>query len=134
MMDQPTFRPVVFVPSEFPPSGATPGSPATPRSRITMRRAGAELLAWGKTLISAAVYATLIVTFGFQVARVDGMSMQPHTVPEGYYYVMGDHRNNSSDSRAWNPADVPQKYIVGRIDLRWWPLNQARWFGGYGTR
>ena len=36
-----------------------------------------ELVAWFKTLASAAVYATLIVTFGFQVARVDGLSMAP---------------------------------------------------------
>ena len=34
-----------------------------------------ELLAWLKTLFSAAVYAILIVTFGFQVARVEGQSM-----------------------------------------------------------
>ena len=36
-----------------------------------------ELVAWFKTLVSAAVYATLIVTFGFQVARVEGQSMAP---------------------------------------------------------
>ena len=36
-----------------------------------------ELIAWFKTLASAAVYATLIVTFGFQVARVEGQSMAP---------------------------------------------------------
>jgi signal peptidase I len=36
-----------------------------------------KLIAWFKTLASAAVYATLIVTFGFQVARVEGMSMAP---------------------------------------------------------
>ena len=36
-----------------------------------------ELVAWVKTLVSAAVYAILIVTFGFQVARVEGQSMAP---------------------------------------------------------
>ena len=36
-----------------------------------------ELVAWVKTLLSAAVYAILIVTFGFQVARVEGQSMAP---------------------------------------------------------
>jgi len=40
-------------------------------------RAGEEFVAWVKTLASAAVYATLIVTFGFQVARVEGLSMAP---------------------------------------------------------
>jgi signal peptidase I len=167
-----------------------------------------EVFAWVKTLTSAAVYATLIVTFGFQVARVEGQSMAPtlhdqdrlivnklaylldapqvgdvvmliypvspdksfvkrivaepldtvrivegkvfvndqmlpddfipeeyrgsddkptEVVPEGYYFVMGDHRNNSSDSRHW--GFVPKKYILGRVQLRWWPFSHARVFG-----
>jgi signal peptidase I len=168
-----------------------------------------EFVAWLKTLASAAVYATLIVTFGFQVARVEGQSMAPtlqdqdrlivnkfaylsaigepkvndivmlyypnnpdksfvkrviaaenqrvrivegkvyvnevpvddsfvpeqfkshedwgpEVVPTGYYFVMGDHRNNSSDSRHW--GFVPKKYIIGRVQLRWWPVPEARTF------
>ena len=44
------------------------------RAALVMRRLNIwkdELVAWFKTLASAAVYATLIVTFGFQVARVE---------------------------------------------------------------
>jgi signal peptidase I len=174
---------------------------------LWLARVGEELVAWFKTLASAAVYATLIVTFGFQVARVEGMSMAPtlqdqdrlivnklayrigdpkvgdivmlyyplkpeksfvkriiaeegdqvrivdgkvfrndvqlddsfvlseyrshddwgpQVVPEGYYFVMGDHRNNSSDSRHW--GFVPKKYIIGKVQLRWWPLSHAAIF------
>ena len=166
-----------------------------------------ELVAWFKTLFSAAIYATLIVTFGFQVARVEGQSRAPtledqdrlivnkfvyrvsaprrgdivmlyyplnpekmfvkrviaregdtvrivdgrvsvndvalhdeyvpaefrshddwgpQVIQQGYYFVMGDHRNNSSDSRHWGP--VPKKYIVGKVKVRWWPLQDARIF------
>lgn len=168
---------------------------------------GETLVMWFKTFASAAVYATLIVTFGFQVARVEGQSMAPtlhdqdrlivnklvyrlhapqigdivmlyypldpdksfvkrviaeegdtlrivdghvyrndvlmddsyvrpeyrshddwgpEVIPQGYYFVMGDHRNNSSDSRVWR--FVPKKYIIGKVQLRWWPVATARWF------
>src|SRR4029077_17218549 len=42
---------------------------------IRLAQVKEELVAWVKTLVSAAVYAVLIVTFGFQVARVEGQSM-----------------------------------------------------------
>jgi signal peptidase I len=174
---------------------------------IRLAQVKAELIAWVKTLISAAVYAVLIVTFGFQVARVEGQSMAPtltdqdrlivnklvyrigeprrgdivmlyyplnpeksfvkrviaeegdtvrivdgrvyvndvplhddyvpleyrshddwgpQVIPEGYDFVMGDHRNNSSDSRHWGM--VPKKYIIGKVQLRWWPVPTARIF------
>ena len=50
----------------------------------------------------------------------------PTMVKEGYYFVMGDHRNNSSDSRIW--GEVPKKYIIGKVQLRWWPIQHARIF------
>jgi signal peptidase I len=42
-------------------------------------------------------------------------------VPEGYVYVLGDHRSNSSDSRVFGP--VPVQNVVGKAWLSYWPVN-----------
>ena len=189
------------------PEASSPVAVRRERRRVRFAQIREELFAWVKTLVSAAVYATLIVTFGFQVARVEGQSMAPtlsdqdrlivnkfayrigaprrgdivmlyypinpdksfvkrviaeegdtvrivdgrvyvndvpmddsfvppefrshddygpEVIKEGYYFVMGDHRNNSSDSRHWGL--VPKKYIIGKVQLRWWPLPHAHVF------
>jgi signal peptidase I len=43
------------------------------------------------------------------------------TIPEGELFLMGDHRKNSADSRAFGP--VPVDNVIGRAWLRYWPLD-----------
>lgn len=47
---------------------------------------------------------------------------EPVTIPADSYLVLGDHRNNSYDSRCWGV--VPRDKIIGRAVVRFWPLNR----------
>ena len=48
----------------------------------------------------------------------------PYQVPESSYFVMGDHRKNSSDSRNTAVGPVNEELIVGRIVFRVWPFDR----------
>ncbi|MHB1517061.1 MAG: signal peptidase I [Acidimicrobiales bacterium] len=49
----------------------------------------------------------------------------PFRVPAGEYFVMGDNRTNSEDSRYFGP--VPGRLIVGEVVLVVWPLDESGW-------
>jgi signal peptidase I len=48
---------------------------------------------------------------------------EPYVVPAGHYFVMGDNREVSDDSRDW--GTVPRAEIIGEAFFTYWPLNRA---------
>lgn len=52
----------------------------------------------------------------------DHDSLRKERVPAGHYYVLGDHRNSSNDSRNW--GFVPRELIYGKAIFRYWPMSR----------
>lgn len=81
------------------------------------------------TIVDGDVYVTtaegeeILVEDSFLPEDANG-SYGSYEVPEGSYFMLGDNRNWSKDSRYWNNTYVPEDDILGKAVLRYWPLNK----------
>ncbi len=62
--------------------------------------------------------------YGREIIKEPGRAYEPITLGEDEYFVMGDNRNNSTDSRDPSVGNVKKDRIIGRAWLRIWPFNK----------
>ncbi len=75
-----------------------------------------------------ALYGTIITTFEHlddavvegNTLLIDGQAVEEYTFTQNYYFMMGDNRHNSQDSRIW--GFVPEDHILGKGLLIWWSV------------
>ena len=64
----------------------------------------------------------------FEFAQVDVFSrgdiLLPLTIDEGEYFVLGDNLNSSKDSRYQSVGPIRERDMIGRVVIRFWPLNR----------
>ncbi|MCY4582431.1 MAG: signal peptidase I [Chloroflexi bacterium] len=60
------------------------------------------------------------------VEHASGETIIERVVPEGHYYVLGDNRAQSDDSRRW--GFVPEANVVGELWFGYWPLDNIGFF------
>lgn len=53
-------------------------------------------------------------------------SFGPFTVPANHYFMLGDNRNNSKDSRYWEHPYVPDSDILAKAEIVYWPVTKIR--------
>jgi len=74
----------------------------------------------GRVLLNGDVLTEPYVAKEFR----DEAEMPPIVLGQDEYFVLGDHRNSSNDSRAWGP--VARRYIYGKAVFTYWPLGEMR--------
>lgn len=62
--------------------------------------------------------------YGNEVMLDPGIAEEPVTLGNDEYFVLGDNRNNSQDSRAANVGVIHRKDLLGRAWIRIWPLSE----------
>ena len=62
--------------------------------------------------------------YGREVMKTFGIAKDPITIKEGEYFVLGDNRNNSKDSRSADLGPIKKKQILGKALIRIWQLTQ----------
>ena len=62
--------------------------------------------------------------YGRETIRNSGLASEAVTLGEDEYFVLGDNRNNSADSREPSVGNIQKKDILGRAWLRIWPFDQ----------
>jgi signal peptidase I len=54
--------------------------------------------------------------------RRDDRTIAPEVIPKDHYFMMGDNRESSCDSRSW--GTVPKKNLIGKVFATYWPPNR----------
>ncbi|MBS5794469.1 MAG: signal peptidase I [Clostridiales bacterium] len=54
-------------------------------------------------------------------------SFGPYTVPQGSYFMLGDNRNDSQDSRYWENTFLPKENILGKVLFKYYPKIESLW-------
>lgn len=78
----------------------------------------------GVTYINGEVLEEDYINPSYRMMNLDYEDYGPYVVPEDSYFMMGDNRGNSKDSRKWVNTFLNRKAIIGKAWLCYWPFSE----------
>ena len=76
-------------------------------------------------ILNGSVYVNNVPARADFVRGVPAGNFGPVTVPDGHFFVLGDNRNNSIDSRHWPETFIPAQMIAGRAIFQYFPRQRV---------
>lgn len=77
-----------------------------------------------KLYINNEQYEETYISTNLKYDDFDLKTLGYEKIPDGYYFVLGDNRENSMDSR--EIGLIPKKDIIGKVSIRFWPFNKFK--------